>query len=75
MNPYLGGITGAAGYCPITPPSGLRYQNRIQKYFMCAFLAGKNSKPTKHFVNMLRKTSLLLYYVTSVTKINKYLST
>ena len=22
-----GGVTGAAGYCPITPPSGLRYQN------------------------------------------------
>ena len=67
-------VTGAAGYCQNTPPSSLKYVT-CNYFTHHIFLASKNLISQQHFVNMLRKMNLLLYYVISFTKIKKFLST
>ena len=61
---FLWGVTGAAGYCPKTHPSELRY------FFMDNLSWKKQDKPQQNAVNKLQK---LVYccFVTKFLKIDK----
>ena len=62
---YLRGVTGAAGYCPNTPPTSLRFETFVLCY---KFLASKIHEPTTTLCKYVKKTSLLLHFDTRYHK-------